>query len=89
MKTNPLGLNSIPVYIRKILKPFFSLWQSKLINASCEVAIFSDLLRNFTYTQEKWQVMTRKHYRPISLLSTLNKIYKKVWYTRIYSHLTK
>ena len=37
------GPNSIPVFILKILKPFFSFWLTLLINLSFEVSIFPDL----------------------------------------------
>ena len=39
------GPNSIPVFILKLLKPFFSTWLSKLINLSFEVGIFPDILK--------------------------------------------
>ena len=39
------GSNSIPVYILKILKPFFSSWLSKIINLSFEISIFPDILK--------------------------------------------
>ena len=39
------GPNSLPVFILKIMKPFFSKWLCKLINLSLEVFIFPDLLK--------------------------------------------
>ena len=83
--------SSGPNSILKSLKPFFSLWLSKLINLSFEVAIFPDLLKlaKVALIHKKGSKLCHENYRPISLLSTLSKIYEKVLYTRIYSHLTK
>ena len=39
------GPNGIPVFILKILKPFFSSWLSKLANLCFEVGIFPDILK--------------------------------------------
>ena len=39
------GPNSIPVFILKILKPFFPSWLSKLVNLSFTVGIFPDILK--------------------------------------------
>ena len=39
------GPNSIPVFILKILKPFFSFWLTQLTNLSFEVSTFPDLLK--------------------------------------------
>ena len=85
------GPNSIPVFILKSLKPFISLWLSKLINLSIEVAIFPDLLKlaKIAPIHKKGSNLCHENYRPISLLSTLSQIYEKVLYTRIYSHFTK
>ena len=82
------GPNSIPVFILKSLKPFFSLRLSKLINLSFEVAIFPDLLKlvKIAPVHKKGSKLCHENCRPISLLSTLSKIYEKVLYTRIYSH---
>ena len=79
------------VFILKSLKPFFSLWLSKLINLSFEVIIFLDLLKlaKIAPIHKKSSKLCHENYRPISLLSTLSKIYEKVLYTRIYFRLTK
>ena len=39
------GPNSIPVFILKMLKPFFSFWLSELINLSFNVGIFPEILK--------------------------------------------
>ena len=85
------GPNSIPVFILKFLKPFFSFWLTQLINLSIEVSTFPDLLKTakIAYIHKKESKLNPESYRPISLLSTLSKIYEKVLYVRLYSHLMK
>ena len=82
------GPNSIPVFILKILKPFFSFWLTQLINLSFEVSTFPDLLKTASI-HKKGSKLNQENYRPISLLLTLSKIYEKVLYVRLYSHLIK
>ena len=85
------GPNSIPVFILKLLKPFFSFWLSQLINLSFEVGIFPDFLKiaKVTPLHKKECKLNFLNYRPISLLSVFSKIFEKSIYTRIYSYLVK
>ena len=85
------GPNSIPVFILKVLKPFFSFWLSELINLSFEVGIFPDILKiaKITPIHKKECKLNFQNYRPISLLSVLSKYFEKAIYTRIYSYLDK
>ena len=76
------GPNSIPVFILKVLKPFFSFWLSQLINISFIDAIFPDFLKIA-------KVSPLRNYRPISLFSVFSKIFEKTVYTRIYTYLVK
>ena len=80
------GPNSIPVFILKILKPFFSFWLTQLINLSFEVSTFPDLLKTakIASIHKKGSKLNQENCRPISLLSTLSKIYEKVLYVRLY-----
>ena len=84
------GPNSIPVFILKILKPFFSFWLSKLVNLCFEIGIFPDILKiaKVTPIHKKESKLNFMNYRPISLLSVFSKIYEKLIYTRIYSFLS-
>ena len=85
------GPNSIPVFILKLLKPFFSFWLSSLINLSFEVGIFPDIFKiaKVTPLHKKECKLNFLNYRPISLLSVFSKIFEKSIYTRIYSYLVK
>ena len=85
------GPNSVPVFILKILKPFFSSWLSELINLSFNVGIFPDILKiaKIIPLHKKECKLTFQNYRPISLLSVFSKIFEKTIYTRIYSYLVK
>ena len=85
------GPNSIPVYILKLLKPFFSYWISELINLSFEVGVFPDILKiaKVSPLHKKECKLNFQNYRPISLISVLSKFYEKAIYCRIYSFLVK
>ena len=66
-----VGPNSIPVFILKLLKTFFSVWLSQLINLSFKVGIFPDILKvaKITPLHKKECKLNFQNYRPISLLS--------------------
>ena len=85
------GPNSIPVYILKLLKPFFSFWLSQLINLSFNSGIFPDILKTAKVTplHKKECKLNFQNYRPISLLSVFSKFFEKSMYSRIYSYLVK
>ena len=85
------GPNSIPGFILKTLKPFFSFWLLQLINLSDEVGIFPDILKiaKVIPLHKKECKLNFQNYRPISLLSVFSKIFEKTIYIRIYSYLVK
>ena len=86
-----VGPMSIPTYILKTYKEFFSQYLSSLINLTFETGIFPDVLKTAKVTpiHKKDSLMNYLNYRPISLLSAFSKIYEKLIYTRIFDYLTK
>ena len=85
------GPNSIPVFILKLLKKFFSYWLTQLINLYFKMGIFPDILKiaKVTPLHKKECKLNFQNYRPISLLSVFTKIFEKTMYSRIYFYLTK
>ena len=85
------GPNSIPVFILKISKPFFSFWLSQLINLSFSCGVFPDILKlaKITPLHKKECKFNFRNYRPISLLSVFSKNFEKTIYSRIYPYLIK
>ena len=80
------GPNSIPIFILKIMKEFFSKWLSRIINMSFEVSIFPDFLKvaKIVPLHKKDSKLSHVNYRPIALLSVLSKIFEKTIYKIMY-----
>jgi len=83
------GPNSVPIFILKSFKKFFSSWLSKLVNLSFQFGIFPDILKiaKVTPLHKKDSKLNYLNYRPISLLSVFSKIYEKLIYSRTYTFL--
>ena len=83
------GPNSIPTDILHLLKKDISLPLSMIFNLSLTTGIHPDLLKiakaipNF----KKGSKLETCNYRPISLLSNLNKILEKLMFNRVYKFL--
>ena len=84
-----VGPNSIPVYILKIYKDFFSKNLCEIVNLSFITGIFPDLckLAKIIPLHKKGDPLFCENYRPISLLPILSKIFEKLIYKRMYSFL--
>ena len=90
MKTNKAsGPNSIPTKILKLFKKEFSKPLSDIINLSFNQSVFPNLLKiaNVTLIHKKDGKLDCNNYRPISLLSNINKIYEKCMHTRLTNFL--
>ena len=85
------GPNSVPIFLLKTFKVFFSVWLAKLVNLCFEVGVFPEILKlaKVTPLHKKESKQDFLNYRPISLLSVFSKIYEKLIYIRIYSYLDK
>ena len=75
------GPNGIPVFLLKTFKDFFSYWLSKLVNICFETGSFPDILKTAKVIplHKKDSKLDHINYRPISLLSVFNKIYKNLF----------
>ena len=84
-----VGPNSIPVYILKIYKDFFSKNLCEIVNLSFITVIFPDSckLAKIIPLHKKDDPLFCENYRPISLLPILSKIFEKLIYKRMYSFL--
>ena len=85
------GPMSLPPYLLKIYKEFFSHWLTQLVNLSFEVGVFPDMLKSAKVIpiHKKESHLNHLNYRPISLLSVFSKIFEKLIYSRIFTFLTK
>ena len=85
------GPNSIPIFILKLFKPFFSSWLSKIVNLCFEVGIIPDILKiaKVAPLHKKDSRLNFLNYRPISLLPTVSKIFEKLIFSRVSTYLIK
>ena len=90
--TKASGPDSIPYGILQLIKRSFSNTLSILINKSFENGIYfermktSKVLPLFKNSDNR---LDMNNYRPISLLSNINKIFEKLMHSRLYSFLEK
>ena len=85
------GPNGIPTEILKTIGFFISVPLSKIFNMCITSGIQPDKLKlaHVLPIFKKGSRLLVSNYRPISLLSNLNKILEKIMYKRIYSFLEK
>ena len=86
------GPNSIPVKVLKLLKLDISEPISTLINRSFSAGVFPSALKVskvIPVFKNKGSPLEVSNYRPISLLSNIEKIYEKVMYTRLMDFLNR
>ena len=84
-----VGPNSIPPKILKVIAPQISLPISNICNKSFKTGIFPDQLKisKINPIHKKDSKLKISNYRPISLLSNINKIIEKLMFTRLQNFL--
>ena len=86
------GPNSIPTIILNLIKESIAEPLAEIINLSFSTGIYIEKLKIskiIPIYKEKGDKLLTKNYRPISLLSNLNKIVEKIVHKRLYSFLEK
>ena len=83
--------NSIPTKILKEFKTELSEPLSDMINVSFNKGIFSDFLKvaNAIPIHKKGEKLDPNNYKPISLLSNINKLYEKAMHIQLPNFLRK
>lgn len=89
-KNKSTGPNSIPIIIFNCVLDSLSNILSKLINLSFSTGIFPSKIKEAKVIPifKKGSPLKVENYRPISLLSNLDKIFEKVMYNRLSKFLT-
>ena len=85
------GPLSIPTEILKLIKHNICYPLREIINISFTTGVYPDLLKIaqvIPIFKNKGDKMLVSNYRPISLLSNINKIFEKLVYSRLYSFFT-
>ena len=90
-KSKATGPNSIPTRILLLLKSDISVPLTKIFNLSLSTGVFPDKLKIAKTIPifKKGDHHIASNYRPISLLSNINKILEKIMFRRTYAFLEK
>ena len=86
------GPNSIPIKILKLLNKDISDQLAVLFNQSFSAGIFPSILKTskiIPIYKKKGSKLECSNYRPISLLSNIDKILERLMYNRLYNFLEK
>ena len=84
------GPYSIPTEILKLVKNNICLPLKEIINMSFATGVYPELLKTakvIPIFKNKGDQLMVENYRPISLLSNINKIFEKLVYSRVFSFL--
>ena len=88
--TNTAGYDEISNRLSKLSSPYIISPLMHVFNAALNSSVFPDRLK-YTIIKpiyKKGNTQDVSNYRPISLLTSLSKVFEKLIYTRIYSHFT-
>ena len=86
------GPNSIPNEILLLIKESIAKPLADIINLSFSTGIYIEKLKIskiIPIFKEKGDILLTKNFRPISLLSNINKIFEKLMHKRLYDFLEK
>ena len=83
------GPNSIPTDVLKLIKNNICYPLKEIINLSFATGIYPTKLKVIPIFKNKGDPLLISNYRPISLLSNLNKKFEKIVYKRLYSFLDR
>ena len=85
------GFDELSAKFLKLCSPYISDPLSKIFNKSISNGIYPDLLKTARVTPiyKKGVKSDPGNYRPISVLSQVNKIFEKILHKRLYKYLTK
>ena len=86
------GPNSISTEVLKLLKDHISVHLSNIFNISLQTGIHPDIFKisnTIPIFKNKGSKLNVNNYRPISLLSNINKLLERIVYTRVYKFLEK
>ena len=86
------GPHSIPPYILSQVNQYIAQPIADLVNMSFQQGNYIDALKisnTIPIFKGKGSELNVSNYRPISLLSNINKIFEKLMYTRVYNFLNK
>lgn len=90
LENNATGTNGIKSHILKDEAKFIAKPMIVMVTLSLKPGAFLSLLQKATVTpiyksKEKQPV---PNYRPVSVLTSLSKVFERAYYTRLYSYLT-
>ena len=85
------GFDEISAKFLKLCSPYISTPLANIINVSISKGVYPDLLKTARVTPiyKKGIKSDPGNYRPISVLSQVNKVFEKILHKRLYKFLTK
>ena len=91
LNDNAPGYDDISAMLPKISSPYISQQLAYICNLSLQEGIFPDELKiaNVIPLYKNDDVMMFNHYRPVSLLCVLSKVFEKIMYERLLKFLEK
>merc|ERR1712240_825778 len=85
------GFDEISAKFLKLCAPYVSIPLANIFNASISKGVYPDLLKTARVTPiyKKGVKSDPGNYRPISVLSQVNKVFEKILHKRLYKYLSK